>query len=127
VPVALKIAPDLDDDQIRNIGDALVRHQIDGVIATNTTISRDAVKGLPHAEEAGGLSGRPVFEASTRVVRELRKVVGNDLPIIGVGGIFDGAAARAKIDAGAQLVQVYSGLIYRGPALVRDCAAALRR
>ncbi|AZG14713.1 MULTISPECIES: quinone-dependent dihydroorotate dehydrogenase [Cupriavidus] len=127
VPVALKIAPDLDDDQIRNIGDALVRHGIDGVIATNTTISRDAVQGLPHADEAGGLSGRPVFEASTRVVRELRRVVGNDLPIIGVGGIFDGAGARAKIDAGAQLVQVYSGLIYRGPTLVRDCAAALRR
>lgn len=127
VPVALKIAPDLDDDQIRNIGDALVRHGIDGVIATNTTISRDAVKGLPHADEAGGLSGRPVFESSTRVVRELRRVVGNDLPIIGVGGIFDGAGACAKIDAGAQLVQVYSGLIYRGPTLVRDCAAALRR
>ncbi|GJG92960.1 quinone-dependent dihydroorotate dehydrogenase [Cupriavidus pauculus] len=127
VPVALKIAPDLDDDQVRNIGDALVRHGIDGVIATNTTISRDAVKGLPHADEAGGLSGKPVFEASTRVVRELRKVVGNDLPIIGVGGIFDGAGARAKIDAGAQLVQVYSGLIYRGPTLVRDCAEALRK
>lgn len=127
VPVALKIAPDLDDDQVRNIGDALVRHGIDGVIATNTTISRDAVKGLPHADEAGGLSGKPVFEASTRVVRELRKVIGNDLPIIGVGGIFDGAGARAKIDAGAQLVQVYSGLIYRGPTLVRDCAEALRK
>lgn len=127
VPVALKIAPDLDDDQVRNIGDALVRHGIDGVIATNTTISRDAVKGLPHADEAGGLSGKPVFEASTRVVRELRKVVGNDLPIIGVGGIFDGAGARAKIDAGAQLVQVYSGLIYRGPTLVRDCAETLRK
>ncbi|GAA7757647.1 MULTISPECIES: quinone-dependent dihydroorotate dehydrogenase [Cupriavidus] len=127
VPVALKIAPDLDDDQVRNIGDALVRHKIDGVIATNTTISRDAVKGLPHAEEAGGLSGRPVFEASTRVVRALREVIGDALPIIGVGGIFSGADARAKIDAGAQLVQVYSGLIYRGPTLVRECASALRR
>ncbi len=126
VPVALKIAPDLDADQIGNIGDALVRHQIDGVIATNTTISRDAVKGLPHAEEAGGLSGRPVFEQSTRVVRALRQVVGDAVPIIGVGGIFSGADARAKIDAGAKLVQVYSGLIYRGPTLVRDCAAALR-
>nr|WP_245178128.1 quinone-dependent dihydroorotate dehydrogenase [Cupriavidus sp. AcVe19-1a] len=127
VPLALKIAPDLDADQIGNIGDALVRHKIDGVIATNTTISREAVKGLPHAEEAGGLSGRPVFEASTRVVRALHAVVGEAVPIIGVGGIFSGADARAKIDAGAKLVQVYSGLIYRGPALVRDCAAALRR
>jgi dihydroorotate dehydrogenase len=126
VPLALKIAPDLDDDQIGNIGDALVRHGIDGVIATNTTISREAVQGLPHAEEAGGLSGRPVFESSTRVVRALRAVVGDALPIVGVGGIFSGAEARAKIDAGAQLVQVYSGLIYRGPSLVRDCAAALR-
>jgi dihydroorotate dehydrogenase len=126
VPLALKIAPDLDADQVGNIGDALVRHKIDGVIATNTTISRDAVKGLPHAEEAGGLSGRPVFEASTQVVRALHRVVGDAVPIIGVGGIFGGADARAKIDAGATLVQVYSGLIYRGPVLVRDCAAALR-
>ncbi len=104
MPLALKIAPDLDDDQIGNIGDALVRHGIDGVIATNTTISREAVLGLPHAEEAGGLSGRPVFESSTRVVRALRAVVGDALPIVGVGGIFGGADARAKIDAGAQLV-----------------------
>jgi dihydroorotate dehydrogenase len=126
VPVTLKIAPDLDDDQIGNIADALVRHRIDGVIATNTTISRDAVKGLPHADEAGGLSGRPVRDASTRVVQGLRKVLGDALPIIGVGGIFGGADARAKIDAGAALVQVYSGLIYRGPGLVKDCAAALR-
>ena len=126
MPLALKIAPDLDADQIGNIGDALVRHRIDGVIATNTTISREAVKGLPHAEEAGGLSGRPVFDASTAVVRALRAVVGDALPIIGVGGIFDGAQARAKIDAGAQLVQLYTGLIYRGPALVKECAAALR-
>ncbi|ALD90822.1 dihydroorotate dehydrogenase [Cupriavidus gilardii CR3] len=126
VPLALKIAPDLDADQIGNIGDALVRHRIDGVIATNTTISREAVKGLPHADEAGGLSGRPVFDASTAVVRALRAVVGDALPIVGVGGIFDGAQARAKIDAGAQLVQLYTGLIYRGPALVKECAAALR-
>ncbi|AOY93713.1 dihydroorotate dehydrogenase (quinone) [Cupriavidus sp. USMAA2-4] len=126
VPVALKIAPDLDADQIGNIGDALVRHRIDGVIATNTTISREAVKGLPHAEEAGGLSGRPVFAPSTAVVKALRAVVGDAVPIIGVGGIFGGAEARAKIEAGAQLVQLYSGLIYRGPNLVSECAAALR-
>lgn len=126
VPLALKIAPDLDADQIRNIGDALVRHRIDGVIATNTTIARDAVKGLPHGEEAGGLSGRPVFESSTQVVKGLREAVGDAVPIVGVGGIFSGADAKAKITAGAQLVQVYSGLIYRGPALVKECAAALR-
>ncbi|MBB1630099.1 quinone-dependent dihydroorotate dehydrogenase [Cupriavidus sp. UME77] len=126
VPLALKIAPDLDADQIGNIGDALVRHRIDGVIATNTTIARDAVKGLPHGEEAGGLSGRPVFESSTRVVKSLRAVVGDAVPIVGVGGIFSGADAQAKIAAGAQLVQVYSGLIYRGPVLVKECAAALR-
>ncbi|MGO4328408.1 quinone-dependent dihydroorotate dehydrogenase [Cupriavidus sp. 2TAF22] len=126
VPLALKIAPDLDADQIGNIGDALVRHRIDGVIATNTTIARDAVKGMPHGEEAGGLSGRPVFAASTRVVEGLRAVVGDAVPIVGVGGIFSGADARAKIAAGAQLVQVYSGLIYRGPALVKECADALR-
>ncbi|WP_416048191.1 quinone-dependent dihydroorotate dehydrogenase [Cupriavidus basilensis] len=126
VPLALKIAPDLDADQIGNIGDALVRHRIDGVIATNTTIARDAVKGLPHGEEAGGLSGRPVFESSTHVVKSLRAVVGDAVPIVGVGGIFSGADAQAKIAAGAQLVQVYSGLIYRGPVLVKECAAALR-
>ncbi|AJG18909.1 quinone-dependent dihydroorotate dehydrogenase [Cupriavidus basilensis] len=126
VPLALKIAPDLDADQIGNIGDALVRHRIDGVIATNTTIARDAVRGLPHGEEAGGLSGRPVFESSTRVVKSLRAVVGDAVPIVGVGGIFSGADAQAKIAAGAQLVQVYSGLIYRGPVLVKECAAALR-
>ncbi len=125
VPMVLKIAPDLDDDQIRNIGDALLRHGIDGVIATNTTLSRDAVQGLPHAEEAGGLSGLPVREVSHRVVKAMRGVVGDALPIIGVGGIMNGADARAKTDAGAQLVQLYTGLIYRGPALVREAAAAL--
>lgn len=127
VPLTLKIAPDLDADQIGNIADALVRHRIDAVIATNTTIAREAVEGLPHATEAGGLSGRPVFEASTRVVRALRETVGDALPIIGVGGIFSGEDARAKIAAGASLVQVYSGLIYRGPGMVKDCAAALRK
>jgi len=125
VPMVLKIAPDLDDDQIRNIGDALLRHGIDGVIATNTTLSRDAVQGMPHAEEAGGLSGAPVRAASQRVIQALRTVVGPDFPIVGVGGIMRGADARAKVDAGAQLVQLYTGLIYRGPALVREAAQAL--
>ncbi|MBY0574348.1 MAG: quinone-dependent dihydroorotate dehydrogenase [Undibacterium sp.] len=127
VPIALKIAPDLDSEQIKNIADSLLRHKIDGVIATNTTITRDAVKGLQYAEEAGGLSGEPVFELSNRVIRALKAELGDALPIIGVGGIFKGADAVAKVQAGASLVQLYSGLIYRGPALVRECAAALRK
>ena len=126
VPIALKIAPDVDDEQVKNIADALLRHRFDGVIATNTTISRDAVKGMAHAEEAGGLSGKPVFDASNQVIRALKAELGDALPIIGVGGILSGADARAKVAAGAALVQLYSGLIYRGPALIRECADALR-
>ncbi len=127
VPIALKIAPDLDIDQVRNVAGALLRHKIDGVIATNTTISREAVSGLAHAEEAGGLSGAPVFAASNIVIRALKRELGDALPIIGVGGILSGDDAQAKIDAGASLVQLYSGLIYRGPALIRECAATLRK
>lgn len=127
VPIALKIAPDVDSEQIKNIADALVRHQFDGVIATNTTITRDAVKDLPHGEEAGGLSGEPVFALSNQVIRALKSELGDTLPIIGVGGIFSGADAKTKMDAGASLVQVYSGLIYKGPALVQECAQALRK
>lgn len=127
VPLALKIAPDMDEDQVRNIADALVRHRIDGVIATNTTLARTAVEGMQHGAEAGGLSGAPVFEPSNRVIRLLKAELGDALPIIGVGGIMRGADARVKIDAGAQLVQLYSGLIYAGPALVRDCADAIRK
>jgi dihydroorotate dehydrogenase len=126
VPITLKIAPDIDADQISNIAGALLRHRIDGVIATNTTLSRTAVQGLPHGDEAGGLSGAPVFELSNIVIRALRKELGDAVPIIGVGGIMNGADAKAKIDAGAALVQLYSGLIYQGPGLVRECAAALR-
>ncbi len=125
VPIFLKIAPDLDDAQIEVIAATLLKNGIDGVIATNTTLSRDAVKGLPHAEEAGGLSGAPVFEASNAVIRKLRGALGDDYPIIGVGGILSGQQARAKIDAGATLVQIYTGLIYRGPGLVREVAQAL--
>jgi dihydroorotate dehydrogenase len=125
VPLALKIAPDLDDEQIKAIADTLLRHKIDGVIATNTTLSRTAVAGMQHGEEAGGLSGRPVFEASNNVIRKLRAEVGTEVPIIGVGGIFSGADARAKLAAGASLVQIYTGLIYRGPALVTECVEAL--
>lgn len=127
VPLTLKIAPDIDSEQVKTIAESLLRHHIDGVIATNTTITRDAVLGLKHGEEAGGLSGKPVFELSNKVVAALKAELGDSLPIIGVGGIFSGKDARAKMDAGAALVQVYSGLIYRGPGLVRDCAAALRR
>jgi dihydroorotate dehydrogenase len=126
VPLALKIAPDVDGDQIRNIGGALVRHGIDGVIATNTTLNRRDVEGMRHANEQGGLSGAPVFDLSNIVIRALKAEVGEAVPIIGVGGILSGRDARAKIDAGAKLVQLYSGLIYRGPALVRECADALR-
>jgi dihydroorotate dehydrogenase len=126
VPLALKIAPDVDADQIRNIGAALIRHGIDGVIATNTTLNRRDVEGMKHASQQGGLSGAPVFDLSNIVIRALKQEVGDAVPIIGVGGILRGQDAKAKIAAGAQLVQLYSGLIYRGPALVRECADALR-
>lgn len=126
VPIALKIAPDVDREQINTIAAALMRHKMDAVIATNTTITRDAVKGLPHAEETGGLSGAPVFEPSNAVIRALNAELKGALPIIGVGGILSGKDAQAKIAAGASLVQLYTGLIYRGPGLVRECATALR-
>ena len=96
------------------------------MIATNTTLSRDAVKGLQHAEETGGLSGAPVLEASNRVIRQLRTALGKGFPIVGVGGILSGADAVSKIAAGADVVQIYTGLIYRGPALVREAAQALK-
>ena len=126
VPMFVKIAPDLDETQVGVIAATLQNNGIDGVIATNTTISRDAVKGMTHAEETGGLSGAPVFEASNQVIRQLRAALGPRFPIIGVGGVMSGADARAKRDAGADLVQVYTGLIYKGPALVTDCALALK-
>ncbi|HXZ07666.1 MAG TPA: quinone-dependent dihydroorotate dehydrogenase, partial [Paraburkholderia sp.] len=127
VPLALKIAPDLDDEQIKSIAGTLLRHQFEGVIATNTTLSRTAVAGLPHAEETGGLSGRPVFDASNEVIRKLRAEVGETVPIIGVGGIFSGDDARAKLAAGASLVQLYTGFIYRGPPLIGECVRTLAR
>jgi dihydroorotate dehydrogenase len=125
VPMFLKIAPDLDDAQIRVIAQTLSRHGIEGVIATNTTLSRDAVQGMPHAEEAGGLSGAPVLQASNRVIQALRAELGSAYPIIGVGGVMSGADARSKLAAGANLVQIYTGLIYCGPELVREAAQAL--
>ncbi len=127
VPLFLKIAPDLDDTQIALIAATLTRQALDGVIATNTTIARGAVHGQPHAEESGGLSGSPLFEASNHVIRELRRALGPGFPIIGVGGVLSAADARAKADAGADLVQIYTGLIYKGPALVSEAASALRR
>jgi dihydroorotate dehydrogenase len=125
VPLFVKIAPDLDEAQVELIAATLQRHNIDGVIATNTTIARDAVRHLPHGEEAGGLSGAPVFEASNRVIARLRAALGPGFPIIGVGGVMSGADAVAKRAAGADLVQVYTGFIYRGPALVGEAARAL--
>jgi dihydroorotate dehydrogenase len=126
VPLFLKIAPDLDDNQVTVIAATLRRHGIDGVIATNTTLARDAVAGLPHAAEAGGLSGAPVLEPSNRVIRALRAALGQAFPIIGVGGVCSGADARSKLEAGADLVQLYTGFIYRGPELIQEVAHALR-
>jgi dihydroorotate dehydrogenase len=125
VPVTLKIAPDLTAEQVQEIATLLMQHQIDGVIATNTTLSRDVVKGLQHAEEAGGLSGAPVRNPSTIVIQQLSMQLQGALPIIGVGGILSGADAVEKIAAGASLVQVYSGLIYQGPRLVSDICNSL--
>ncbi|MFM2434928.1 MAG: hypothetical protein RL063_908 [Pseudomonadota bacterium] len=125
VPITLKIAPDLALKQVNEIADLLLQHKIDGVIATNTTLSRDSVQGMEHAEEAGGLSGAPVREKSTLVIQQLSTRLQGALPIIGVGGILSGEDAVEKIAAGASLVQVYSGLIYKGPQLVRDICKSL--
>lgn len=127
VPMFLKIAPDLEETQVDVIAQTLKVNGIDGVIATNTTVARDKVQGLAHADETGGLSGAPVFEASNRVIRLLRAALPKGYPIIGIGGVLSGDDARAKIEAGADLVQVYTGLIYKGPGLVADCAKALAR
>ncbi|HRH05275.1 MAG TPA: quinone-dependent dihydroorotate dehydrogenase, partial [Burkholderiaceae bacterium] len=127
VPIFIKIAPDLDAAQIEVIAASLLHHKMDGVVATNTTLSREAVKGLPHAEEAGGLSGAPVLQASNQVIRQLRKALGKDFPIIGVGGVMSAADAISKIEAGADVVQIYTGLIYKGPDLVKEAALALQR
>ena len=125
VPIALKIAPDLTLEQVNEIADLLMQHKIDGVIATNTTSARDAVAGMKNGAETGGLSGAPVRNQSTVVIQQLSKRLQGALPIIGVGGILSGADAVEKIAAGASLVQVYSGLIYQGPKLVRDICKVL--
>lgn len=124
-PLVLKIAPDLEDTQIQAIADLLREHRMDGVIATNTTLAREDVLGLPNAAETGGLSGAPLFASSTAVQKKLATALAGELPIIGVGGIMSGADAAAKIDAGARLVQFYTGFIYRGPALIGEAAAAI--
>lgn len=126
VPVFVKIAPDLDEAQVSVIAHTLQRHGMDGVIATNTTISRSAVQGLRHAEETGGLSGAPVREASNQVIRQLRAALGSRFPIVGVGGIMGAEDAVDKIRAGADVVQIYTGLIYEGPALVVKAAQAIK-
>jgi dihydroorotate dehydrogenase len=126
VPVFVKIAPDLEPQQIEVIAATLLRHGMDGVVATNTTIQRSQVQGMPHAEEAGGLSGAPVLEASNQVIRSLRAALGPGFPIIGVGGILSAEDAVSKIQAGADVVQIYTGLIYRGPELVKSSAQAIR-
>lgn len=127
VPMLVKIAPDLTTEQIDAIADVLPRHGIDGVIATNTTLSRHAVAGMARAEEAGGLSGAPVHVLSLTVIRRLKERLGDSLAIIGVGGVLSGQQAREKMQAGADAVQLYTGLIYRGPALVDECARAVAR
>ena len=127
VPIFVKIAPDLDEAQIEVIAATLKRHAMDGVVATNTTLSRDAVKGMAYADEAGGLSGAPVLESSNRVIRQLRSALGAGFPIIGVGGVMSGDDAVSKIKAGADVVQIYTGLIYKGPGLVREAALAIQK
>jgi dihydroorotate dehydrogenase len=126
-PLAVKIAPDLDDTQIAAIAELALKHRIDGLIATNTTIGRTGVEGHRNAVEAGGLSGRPVLRISTDILRKLAAILKGRIPLIGVGGILAGADAKAKIDAGASLVQIYTGFVFRGPALIADVRRALKR
>jgi dihydroorotate dehydrogenase len=125
VPLLVKIAPDLDMMEIKQIAGSLIKNQIEGVIACNTTLDRSAVEGMEHAGEAGGLSGLPVQEQSTYVIKNLKQIIGDRVPIIGVGGIDSGDSAQAKLDAGASLVQVYTGFIYQGPGLIRKIITSL--
>jgi dihydroorotate dehydrogenase len=125
-PLLVKVAPDLDDEQVAAIAQLAAKHGVDGLIATNTTVSRAGVKGHRHELQAGGLSGRPLFGPSTEVLRKLATALAGRMPLVGVGGILSGDDARAKVAAGASLVQVYTGFIYRGPALVAQARRALR-
>ena len=124
VALALKIAPDLDDEALRAVADTARRERIDGIVATNTTTSRDGVRGLPFSAEQGGLSGAPLRDRSTRAIRILSERLKSEIPVIGVGGILSGADAAEKLDAGATLVQICTGLIYRGPELIEECVSA---
>ena len=124
VPLVLKVAPDLDAEDIQFIAKQLLQFKIDGLIVTNTTLSREGVENLPHGDEAGGLSGAPVFDKSTACLAAFSEALKGEIPLIGVGGILSGEQALAKKNAGASLVQVYSGLIYAGPELVQDCVNA---
>ncbi len=125
VPVLVKIAPDLDDEEVKQLAETFKHHRIDGVIATNTTFDREEVEGLMHADEQGGLSGAPLHKKSTEVLRKFCQQVDGAFPVIGVGGVDSAETARDKLDAGASLVQLYSGFIYKGPALVSEVAKAL--
>ncbi|MCS3430737.1 quinone-dependent dihydroorotate dehydrogenase [Klebsiella sp. BIGb0407] len=125
VPVAVKIAPDLTEEELVQVADSLVRHNIDGVIATNTTLDRSLVQGMKYCDEAGGLSGRPVQLKSTEIIRRLSQELNGRLPIIGVGGIDSVISAREKMAAGASLVQIYSGFIYKGPSLIKEIVTHL--
>ncbi len=125
-PMLLKIAPDLGADELDGIADVALASGIDGLICTNTTVDRTPVAGLRHADESGGLSGKPLFEKSTAVLREMKQRLGQKIPLIGVGGIVSGADAAVKIDAGASVVQFYTGMVYRGPALIGECVEAIR-
>ncbi len=127
VPLAVKVAPDLDADEVNTITEVLVEYAVDAVIATNTTLNHQSVQQLPHGQEAGGLSGAPLRCQSTRIIEQFSRILDNRLPIIGAGGIMTGADACEKQAAGASLVQIYSGLIYSGPALVREAAMALEK
>jgi len=120
VPMAVKVAPDLEDDEVEQLAQSFAQYEIDAVIATNTTMSRDGVMGVKNGDEAGGLSGRPVFVKSTEIVAKFKQALPESLPIIAAGGIMSGEDAQQKLDAGASLVQIYSGLIYQGPRLIAD-------
>ncbi len=120
VPLVVKIAPDLSEAEVTSIADKLLAHEIDGVIATNTTLSRESVENLPHSKEAGGLSGAPLSARATEVVQQLSAALNNKIPIIAAGGVMSAADAQDKFKAGASLVQIYTGLIYRGPGLIKE-------
>lgn len=126
-PLAIKIAPDLSSDNIQELAETFLQFEMDGVIATNTTFDRSQVEGMEHADEQGGLSGKPLATQSTKVIKSLVEAMNHKIPVIGVGGIHDGETAVEKIEAGASLVQVYSGFIYEGPQLIHDAAKAIKQ